>query len=92
MYGGFPGSLREEKGSIAELPFQWVAGRFADIAQETMVLEPNFDTMDWQGPARRRGACGRRAALKRSKSCDASGRMAPVEKKGDQDDRTRVHA
>jgi hypothetical protein len=49
MYGGFPGVLREEKGHVAELPFQWVAGRVNDVSEQNIVLEPDFQTMRWQG-------------------------------------------
>jgi hypothetical protein len=49
LYGGFPGVLREEKGNIAELPFQWVAGRARDITEQNILLEPDFENMDWQG-------------------------------------------
>ncbi len=49
LYGGFPGILREERGSIADLPFQWVAGRVGDVGQENVILEPEFATMQWQG-------------------------------------------
>lgn len=49
IYGGFPGVLREEKGAVAELPFQWVAGRIGDLSSQNIVLEPKFETMAWQG-------------------------------------------
>ena len=49
MFGGFPGVLREEGGGIAELPFQWAAGRVSDVGNECIVLEPDFDTMQWVG-------------------------------------------
>ena len=49
LYGGFPGVLREEKGHIAELPFQWAAGRVNDVGDENIILEPDFDTMQWVG-------------------------------------------
>jgi len=49
LYGGFPGVLREEKGHIAELPFQWVAGRVSEVTDQNIVLEPEFATMLWQG-------------------------------------------
>jgi hypothetical protein len=49
FYGGFPGVLREVKGEIAELPFQWVAGRASEITAQNIVLEPSFATMNWQG-------------------------------------------
>lgn len=48
LYGGFPGTLREEKGHIADLPFQWVAGRVTDVSDQNIVLEPDFETMQWQ--------------------------------------------
>ena len=50
IYGGYPGELREDKGHIAELPFQWVVGHVNDVGEEHIVLEPGFKTMDWQGP------------------------------------------
>ena len=50
MYGGYPGELREDKGHIAELPFQWVAGHVNDVGEEHILLEPSFMTMDWHGP------------------------------------------
>jgi hypothetical protein len=31
IYGGFPGVLREEKGSTAELPFQWVGAHVNEV-------------------------------------------------------------
>ena len=49
MYGGFPGTLREEKGSVAELPFQWVVGRVSDVTDQNIILEPRFESMQWQG-------------------------------------------
>lgn len=49
FYGGFPGVLREEKGAVAELPFQWVAGRVSDVTEQNIVLEPNFESIQWQG-------------------------------------------
>ena len=50
MYGGFPQVLREEKGSIAEIPFQWVAGRVSEVTDDAITLEPDFEKMQWQGP------------------------------------------
>ena len=64
MYGGFSGVLRKEKGPIADLPFQWVAGRVSEVTDDAITLEPNFEKMRWQGPEtndpRGRGAsaCG----------------------------------
>ena len=49
MYGGFPGTRRQEKGSVAELPFQWVAGRISDVTDQNIILEPRFESMQWQG-------------------------------------------
>lgn len=49
LYGGFPGKLREERGVVAELPFQWVASRAIDVTDQNIALEPNFETMNWQG-------------------------------------------
>ena len=47
IYGGYPGVLREEKGSIAELPFQWIAGRVNDVSDQNIVVEPAFETSRW---------------------------------------------
>ena len=49
LYGGGPGTLREERGSVADFPFQWVVGRVGDVAQNNVVVEPDFATMQWQG-------------------------------------------
>jgi hypothetical protein len=49
VYGGYPGVLREEKGAIAELPFQWIAGRVGDVSDQNAVLEPQFETSEWLG-------------------------------------------
>jgi len=49
MYGGYPGVMREEKGHIAELPFQWLAGRVSDVSEQNIVLEPKFETSQWLG-------------------------------------------
>ena len=49
MYGGYPGALREDKGSIAELPFQWVSGRVSEVSDDAITLEPDFEKMQWQG-------------------------------------------
>jgi len=46
MYGGFSGSLRQEKGSVAELPFQWVAGRVSDVTDQNIILEPDVVLAD----------------------------------------------
>ena len=50
IFGGFPGVLREEKGSTADLPFQWVAGRVSEVTDDAITLEPDFEKMRWQGP------------------------------------------
>ena len=50
MYGGFSGVLRKEKGPIADLPFQWVAGRVSEVTDDAITLEPDFEKMRWQGP------------------------------------------
>jgi hypothetical protein len=47
VYGGYPGVLRKEKGSIAELPFQVIAGRVNDVSEQNIVLEPEFQTSRW---------------------------------------------
>jgi hypothetical protein len=39
--------LREDKGRIAELPFQWIAGRVSDVTEENIVLEPAFQASRW---------------------------------------------
>jgi hypothetical protein len=52
VYGGYPGVLREEKGSIAELPFQWIAGRVSGVTEQNIVLEPEFQTSRWLGDAK----------------------------------------
>jgi hypothetical protein len=49
LYGGYPGILREERGETADLPFQWVSGRVNDVGEESIVLEPEFAKMEWQG-------------------------------------------
>ena len=43
---GFSGSLRQEKGSVAELPFQWVAGRVSDVTDQNIILEPDVVLAD----------------------------------------------
>ena len=48
IYGGFPGVLREEKGSTAEIKFQWVGARVNEVTDQNIVLEPQFATMQWQ--------------------------------------------
>ena len=48
MYGGYPGALREGKGSIAEPPFQWVSGRVSEVSDDAITLEPDFEKMQWQ--------------------------------------------
>ena len=58
MFGGFPGVLREEKGSIADLPFQWVAGRVSEVTDDAITLEPDFEKMQWQGPETNDNPCG----------------------------------
>ena len=50
IFGGFPGVLREEKGSTADLPFQWVGGRVSEVTDDAITLEPDFEKMRWQGP------------------------------------------
>ena len=50
LYGGFPGVLRESKGSTADLLFQWTASRVSAVTDDAITLEPDFEKMRWQGP------------------------------------------
>jgi hypothetical protein len=52
LYGGYPESLRADKGTEAELPFQWVIGRVSETDNEHILLKPEFHLSDWQGPDR----------------------------------------
>jgi hypothetical protein len=52
VYGGYPGALREEKGNIAEMPYQWIASRVNDVSEQNIVLEPKFDASRWLGDER----------------------------------------
>jgi hypothetical protein len=52
LYGGFPEILHEEKGHVADLPFQWVAGRISSVDHDDIMLEPGFETMQWLGTTR----------------------------------------
>jgi hypothetical protein len=49
LYGGFREILHEEKGHVADLPFQWVAGRISSVDHDDIMLEPGFETMQWLG-------------------------------------------
>jgi hypothetical protein len=52
LYGGYPESLRADKGLEAELSFQWVLGRVAETDGEHIFVKPEFHSTDWQGPNR----------------------------------------
>ena len=52
VYEGYPGLLREERGIIAALPFQWIAGRVNDVSEQNIVVEPEFETSRWVGDER----------------------------------------
>jgi hypothetical protein len=52
LYGGYPESLRADKGAEAELPFQWVIGRVSETDAEHIIVKPEFRTSEWQGPDR----------------------------------------
>ena len=58
IFGGFPGVLREEKGSTADLPFQWVGGRVSEVTDDAITLEPDFEKMQWQGSETNDNPCG----------------------------------
>ena len=50
IYGGHPGVLRIDNVRTADLPFQWVLGGVSDVSYESIVLEPDFDTLNWINP------------------------------------------
>jgi hypothetical protein len=52
IYGGYPGTLRVERGNLADLPFQWMLGRLKEVTDNNIVFEPDFENMDWMGDQR----------------------------------------
>lgn len=50
LYGGHPGTLRVDNVRTADLPFQWVMGGVSDVSYESIVLEPDFETLTWLNP------------------------------------------
>jgi len=52
LYGGYPAAVREERGSLAELPFEWMLGRLKEVTDHNIVFEPDFESAEWLGAQR----------------------------------------